>query len=167
MVKPIGEQEYREAYFKVYAFFVRRVDNQSDVEDLTSETLNEFLIFKKKEIDRDMPYLWGIARNKLKQHYTSNSRYKANYSDKDIENLMAEGTSNEYRDRIERLIECAKEELKHDDFGIIVACYMYDFNSTEISKETGIKNTTIRSRLSRGLNRIKGACLKIWCVDNC
>ena len=69
---------YEESYDKVLKYIVCHCDNLEDANDILQETYLDFYrAFHKHEIQNAEHYLMGIARNKVRKHYTLLYRLKS------------------------------------------------------------------------------------------
>jgi RNA polymerase sigma factor (sigma-70 family) len=155
-----SQDDYQKVYLKVLGFFYRRVYNRSDVEILATETVNDFLL-KDKDIDQDMHYCWGIARNKLKQYFSSKNKHRHLELDENKDSAT-DNYAPEYELRMQSLIACLKGVLKPQDMSIVEMCVLEDFSSKQASKELGLKPDNVRQRLSRALAKARDKCAKVW-----
>ncbi len=163
-MEKISEQDWNTWYDKVFGFFYRRVNVREDVEDLTVSTLEDFFL-SEKEIHNPNAFLWGIAKNKLKEFI----RKKTKSSFVNLEDLSAfespKDFSKNYFDLIYRLKNCAKKQLKEVDREIIDLCVLCDFNSQEVAEKLSLTSGNVRQRLSRGLKKIREKCRELWLRD--
>lgn len=139
----------------IYGFYFRRLQNHSDVEDLTSRTLNDFFLTKTK-IENPKSFIFQIARNKL------NTFLKLKYQNESISVLEVKeellGYSPEFEKFKSNLSLCVSQHLSSEDQQIINLCIVEDFQSKEVAQELGLSAGNIRVRLHRALNLLKEKC---------
>ena len=63
---------YDETYNNLLKFIVCRCSNIDDVNDIIQETYTEFykIFISEKNLNNVNKYIYGIAKNKIKKHYT-------------------------------------------------------------------------------------------------
>ena len=164
-----------ELYPKVYAYFLRRVDNRLDVEDLTSITLTSFLEKYRRnpdKINNKYAFLWKIAHNQLCLFIKTKSK---NFIPISLENEMEEKNidievenyrSSELQKRIEKLIQCVETNLKNPELQIVKRVIMNDEKSVNLSQELNLTPANIRQKLSRSLKKLKTKCQSVWLEIN-
>jgi RNA polymerase sigma factor (sigma-70 family) len=161
----ISEEEWNYWFDRVYAYFYRRVGNREDVEDLSYSTLEDFFL-KDKKIDNPQAFLWGIARNKMREYIRSKKRNPVSIDDKDSLNepkyTKPEEISEYYLEKIDTLKDCIKKELKETDQKIIELNILHDFSSKEVAEKLGTTPENVRQRLSRSLKKLRQKCKEIW-----
>lgn len=164
---------WNEYYPKVFGYFYRRLNNQEDVEDLTSISLSSFL---KKVSDPDFEitnrnaYLWRICHNQLNTLIRNKSKSPAVVpydeawvpDDKTLENQR----SKEFTERMSSLKKCIAKNCKSEDVSIIELSYFEELSSDEIALQIDMKAATVRKRLSRAIAKIREACNKLWFTYN-
>lgn len=163
--------EWEIYYPKVYGYFFRRLNNRLDVEDLTSLVLFQFFQTladpqKSSRILNQNAYLWKIARNQLATFINNKSKQmivvgfddNIDAIDSDLEN----STSNEYKLRIEKLLECVKKALSGIDFSIVNYSLIEDRKSPEVASLLNITAENVRKRLSRSVTKLKAQCRAVW-----
>jgi len=158
-MKQISQDQWNELYNQVYGFFFRRVSDRYSCEELTTLTLHDFLSYEG-EVVSESGLMWKIARNKLSNYYRSKKKHPI--VDLDCESDISSEYSVEYKNRVKLLLECIHKNTTNEEYTLIESLVMYDFNSTQISKESGTKPATLRKKLSRTLSKVKESCKKIW-----
>jgi RNA polymerase sigma factor (sigma-70 family) len=165
------DSEWEIYYPKVYGYFLRRITNRMDVEDLTSVVLTEFFGVltnqeKRQKITNQNAYLWKVAYNHLADFIKNNQKrplpiiYDENFQAED--QSLEKFVSKEYKDRVSNLVNCAKEQLKTDDFEILVMSIFEEKTSKEVAENLKMSSDNIRQRLSRGLKKLREKCRQIW-----
>lgn len=163
------ENLWNEYFPKVFGYFYRRLNCREDVEDLTSVVVTSFIDnLSKKEITNPNAYLWRIAHNQLANFIREKSKNPIYVSLEDdehyqwVDESIEEGRSNSYKQKITQLINCAKMNLKGEEYALIVETFLDEKNSTQIAESQNAKPATIRKRLSRSLQKLRQKCLDIW-----
>lgn len=147
-------------YGRVYAYFLRRVNSDYEVEELTARTLNDFFL-TKEEVRSDQALMWRIARCKLLDYIKLKKTSTINY-DENSQIQFESSYSNNYREKVMAIQDCLKENLSSVEYQIIEMCIMYDFSSKQAAQELGIKPDNLRQILSRSLRKIRKNCLNNW-----
>jgi RNA polymerase sigma factor (sigma-70 family) len=166
---------WNEYYPKVYGYFFKRVDNKTDVEDLTSITMERYLnIFideqKAVRVTNKHAYLWKIANNQLADFITSKQkRFISLGLNDDISDLNLEAEkqySSRYEDKISCLSACIKESLKDPEAKIVEMSFLEEMTSVQIGNYFGITPENVRKKISRSITKLKTACRDIWAACN-
>jgi len=155
---------------KIYGYFFRRVNNKTDVEDLTMVTMASFFeVISKKDLEFPQNYLWKIAHNQLVNFYNFNSKHKMAIGFEDIETidkLIDQGVENKrspyFTLRVETLLHCMQKHLNMEDYNLVQASIFEGKNSVELAEEIGLKADNIRQKLHRIFKKTKEKCKKIW-----
>ena len=136
---------------KYYRYVVYIVEN----------IIGSALPYEDKEADTDnystfKPYLGTIARNMAKNALRKTSKmHFENYED-----AFQVGTNEhiEYGPLKEEVIKCLKEsiyELSVDERKCFISYYYYTKTIAVIAEETGLKESTVKSKLLRGRKKLK------------
>jgi len=164
-------QEWEIYYPKVYGYFFRRLSNRLDVEDLTSITLCQFLQtlsddVKAAKILNKNAYLWKIAHNQLATFINTKTKQMTivglDDNQDSIDTNLENNHSYEYKNRLEKLLECIKNSLTGLDFNIVNLSLIEDRKSPEIAEMLNLKAQNIRKRLSRSVSKLKETCKAVW-----
>jgi RNA polymerase sigma factor (sigma-70 family) len=175
MIETVSRKDVVEAwnywYPLVYGYFYRRVNNPTDVEDLTANTLNAF--FMKAEIENDKGFVWQTAKNQLYKYIESkklipdminlDDNYDAEkqtyaYFEEHIETKY----SVHYREKMKQLLDCCRKQLNKQDYEIVFSSIIDNQNSTEIGNDLNISPATIRQKLKRSIIKLKKGCTTLW-----
>ena len=163
--------EWEFYYPKVYGYFFRRVDNRLDVEDLTSLVLSQFLEIildeqKSVRILNKNAYLWKIAHNQLVTFINTKSKQIVSVGLNDSFEIIDERAelekSSYYRNRIENLLHCIKQNLNGTDFNIVNLSLVEDRKSPEVAVILNLTALNVRKRLSRSVSKLKDKCKNVW-----
>lgn len=164
MSKEISKETWDEYYAKVYGYFYRRIDNKSCVEDLTSQTLNDFFL-SKTEIHNQHAFLWTIAKRQLIKFIQQKDKNFANFAIEDLENYENTSTNpynSNYLYKLEKLKDCVKNELNDLDKEIVEMSITEEFDSQTIAQKLEISSVNVRVRLFRAIKKLKQKCKEIW-----
>jgi RNA polymerase sigma factor (sigma-70 family) len=144
------DEVYNDFYPKVYGYFLRRVNNKQDVEDLRVKTLTKFFVNmlnaeKRSKIESPLGYLWKISSNSLIDFIHSKSAVKNKYflgldennDYKDPETTVEYSIT--YKDGLQRLDKCIKNQLKEKDRFLVEALILEERKAVEVALEIGIK----------------------------
>jgi RNA polymerase sigma factor (sigma-70 family) len=142
-------------YDSIYGFYFRRLDNKTDVEDLTSQTLNDFFLSKTK-VEDATSFIFQIARNKLNTYLKSKYNKEPIYSLDDKEESV--GYSPEFEKFKSNLSLCISEHLSSQDEEILNLCVVEDFQSKDVATRLGLTAGNVRIRLYRALKLLKEKC---------
>lgn len=168
MPRQISQKEWDYWYDKIYGYFYRRLNDEYRVEELTSQTLNAFLLTDQK-IEHINAFIWKTARFKFLDYLDSKKTRQSQLEfSSDLEDYSQEPDlkyNSYYLSRLESLKKCIQNQLSDRDVAIIEMCIMYDFNSQEAAKELNMTDQNVRQRLSRGLKKVRQECREIW-VNN-
>jgi RNA polymerase sigma factor (sigma-70 family) len=147
------ERELWELYYpRVFGYFYKRIDNKTDVEDLTSMALSNFLITildeqRGKRIENQQAYLWKIANNQLCQFIKFKSKLPVviGLNDNlDSVNLIIERhESLRHKEKVQELNKCLEESVKEQDLEMLKCLLIDDKSSKEVGREFGLKDGNI------------------------
>lgn len=165
------QQEWDYYHPKVYGYFFRRVNNKTDVEDLTAMVLNKFfeiLVSPEKSalLTNKNAYLWKIAYNHLADFIQNKQKRPLTIAIDDQfeapDNSIEKFYSKNYQDRISHLLRCIKGQVKDLEYRIIEMSFFEELSSIEIAKSLNLKPPAIRQKLSRSLKKVREQCKKLW-----
>ena len=157
---------YDKTYNHVLKYIVCRCSNMEDVNDIIQETYLELYnaIIKEKKIDEIDKYIIGIAKNKIKKHYSLLYRIKTI----SIFSIMDDGI--EFLDTVKSDIDIEKIIIKDSDRELIWnylktkkliiqrIFYLYyglDLKIREISDELNVSESFIKNCLYRTLKELQ------------
>jgi RNA polymerase sigma factor (sigma-70 family) len=165
------ESQWNHYYPKVYGYFFRRIENQNDVEDLTSIVLSIFMDALNRP---DMPlqnphaYLWRVAHNHLVNFINSKSKILTTIPiDENLDSIDTEietHRSRHFQDKVENLMECVERTLEGVELTIVKEVVMFDKKSVEVAAELNLKPDNVRQKLSRSLKKLKQHCTQLWLI---
>lgn len=161
---------WKEYYPKVYSYFLRRVDNRMDIEDLTSVTLTAFLekLRSELEIKNKHAFLWKITHNQLCLFIRNKSKNPISIS-VDVQSFVdnfdteVENTRSDYLEtRFQFLHKCIQKVLKGESYQIVSEIILNDKKSPEVAQSLNLKASTVRQKLKRSLAKIRNKCKAVW-----
>lgn len=129
---------------------------EADVEEVASDVFLE--LWKQSDcvkLSAVRPWLGGVARNKARQKLRERGLTLSLEEDLiAIDDDLYENLEQEERDRIVRAAVCAMEPTDRELF---LRYYFHGQPIAAISKETGIPESTVKSRLRRGREKLRAA----------
>jgi RNA polymerase sigma factor (sigma-70 family) len=157
-------------YPRVYGYFYKRVNDKTEVEDLTANTLTT--VFTAKNVQNLQAYTWKVAHNYLVKFINTKSTtpmmvsfdenidsWQPNYQEVEVE----ESECLHYDDKLKQLKECVNNRLTDPQDHALVQLSVYqEKNSTQIAEELGIRADAVRQKLSRLLKKLRTHCLELW-----
>lgn len=164
------EEKWQYWYPRVYGYFFKRVNDKTEVEDLTANTLST--VFLAKNVQNIQAYMWKVAHNYLVKFINTKTTtpmmvaldenidmWKPSETDIETEDTI----SDRYEDKLSQLKTCVHNELTDPtDIRLIELSIYQEKNSTEIGEILQIKADTIRQKLSRLLKKLRTHCLELW-----
>lgn len=170
MVDQINLNNFNEIYNKTYDSVVKyvlcRCENIDDVNDIIQDVYIE--LYKKlldnKQIENINQYIIGIAKNKVKKHYSLAYRIKT------ISIFSKDNNDIELKDSIKDDIDIEKIIIERTDVNIIwkhlksknvliakifYLYYVQSYTIKEISCELKIKESAVKNYLYRTLKELK------------
>jgi RNA polymerase sigma factor (sigma-70 family) len=166
---------WEEYYPKVFGYFFRRVNNQADVEDLTSITLSGFMLVlvddnKRQNIKNIHGFLWKIANNQLATFIRNKSKVLITVGLNDnldsLDENIEDDLSDHYKAKIQDIDKCLQDTIKAEDYQIIRASIIDEMPSKEIAIMFNQTADNIRQRISRGIKKLKATCINLWQLCN-
>ena len=166
MSRKITQDEWNYWYDLVYGYFYRRVNSRADADDLTSETVSDFLMQLEK-VKNPKAFVFGVAKNKLHKFIRRKVSYPTtvalDYIDESALFDQAEYFYSEhYNEKISLLKQCIKKQLNKRDQKIIDLCITCEFSSQNVAKQLQITSVNVRQRLSRSVRKLKKKCKDIF-----
>jgi len=157
---------YENTYNNVLKYIICKCSNIEDVNDIIQETYIEFYnsLTKDKDIDDYNKYIIGIAKNKIKKHYSLIYKIKtiSIFSQKQDNIDIIDSIQNNID--IEKIIitninkELIWNYLKTKKLIIQKIFYLYyglDFKIKDISKELNVTESYIKNYLYRTLKELQ------------
>jgi len=151
---------YEEALPRVYGYLLHRCGGSIPVaEDLTQETflasINE--LKKGRRVEAPIPWIYGIARHKLLDHYRKQARSERVVDPgAEVDDLPVDAGDEHARE----LTIAALAVVPAAQRAALVLCYMDGFSAAEVATELGKSIAAVHSLLERGRARFKHAYLE-------
>jgi RNA polymerase sigma factor (sigma-70 family) len=147
-------------YPRVYGYFYKRINNKTDVEDISCIVMTVLLDnIQTKTIENIPIFMWSVARNQFKKYLRNkNSHHLHVMFTENIEDIGVEEQftiSPKYKEYLENVLEYAKTKLSPDDYKILEETYFSHKNSKEIAILLHTTSGNIRVRQSRILKKLK------------
>jgi RNA polymerase sigma factor (sigma-70 family) len=169
------EENWNYYYPKVYGYFFRRLNNRSDVEDLSSVVMTKFfevLSDEQKSVNLNSnpnsknAYLWKIAYNSLANFINHKQKTPPYFSIDDdfigIDSSLEKEYSKHFQERVANLMLCVENSIAGIEYEIVKQSIFEDKTSIELSDFFGLKPATIRQKLCRSLKKLRLKCKKLW-----
>lgn len=164
------DEIYSKTYHNVLKFIVCKCQNIEDVNDLVQETYIELYkkLLKDEQVDNEISYLIGIAKNKLKKHYNLFSRFKIvslNNDDKEKDILSQIPDDVDIEKMVLKNIDIDRvwNLLKKKNINIQKIFYLYysqDLTIKEIAKELALSESYVKNSLYRTLKELQNILRK-------
>jgi RNA polymerase sigma-70 factor (ECF subfamily) len=151
---------YEEALPRVYGYFLHRCGGSIPVaEDLTQETFLASIdeLKKGRRVDAPIPWIYGIARHKLLDHYRRQAK-TAHVVDPgaEVDDFPIDTGDEHARERTIAALAAVPSSQR----AALVLCYMDGFSAAEVATELGKSVAAVHSLLERGRARFKHAYLE-------
>ena len=145
---------------KVYGYFLHRCGGSVPVaEDLTQETFLAAVAELKKgrRPDAPIPWIYGIARHKLLDHYRRQERTeRAIDAAAEIDDVALDTDGRETQERAVAALAVVAAPQR----AALVLCYLDGFSVPEVAAELGKSVAAVNSLLQRGRANLKRAYLE-------
>ncbi len=165
-------REIFSAYYKpIFGYVFRRTGSFDDAADIASDTFLKAFNAIPKYVDRGIPvkvWLYRIATNEVNLYFRGRKKYHHLFKDSAMENPDL------FRSFLQEDREVLEVELtKHQQFlsvlaqlkmlpvkyqQVIALRYFEGKDNTEIAQILDIKDGTIKSLLSRGVEKLRNLC---------
>jgi RNA polymerase sigma-70 factor, ECF subfamily len=152
---------YEDALPRIYGYFLPRCGGSVPLaEDLTQETFLAAVgeLRKGRCIEAPIPWVYGIARHKLIDHYRAEERNERLHTvaAAGLDGFAPDWSGDETRERaIAALARVAALQR-----AALVLCYMDGFSAHEVAAALGKSTTAVHSLLERGRLNFKRAYLE-------
>ena len=148
---------YEEALPKIYGYFLHRCGGSVPVaEDLTQETFLASVVELRKgrRPDQPLPWIFGIARHKLLDHYRRAQRQPRHVGGPDVlDELALEEGNDETRTRTIAALAAVPAAQR----AALVLCYLGGFTMAEAGALLGRTAKAIEGLLGRGSETFRRA----------
>lgn len=159
------ESLYRETYNKTLKFVIIRCNNLNDVNDIIQDTyielFNKLRKNSKIELDNIDGFIYGIASNIIKRHYSKKKKEKIvtlfNEQNEEIIDIK-DGFDLEQDVITKENVKEVWEFLKGKDLltaKIFNLYFALDMKISEIAKELQLQESNVKNRIYRTLKEIK------------
>ena len=144
---------YEKVYKDMYKYAYYMLGNEADAEDIISETVVDMYtgIKKLKNLSLFRSWCFKILSNKCKRK--RKSYLKKNVPIEECENNV--DLSYEYEPCKYYDLEVAFSGLSEEEKNIVTLSAIFGYKSIEVGEILNLKNTTVRSKLSRALSKMK------------
>jgi RNA polymerase sigma-70 factor, ECF subfamily len=164
MDRAVIAELYRDESQRLLVFFARRVYDAQLALDLVAETFaRAYEGHDRFRGDDPAPWLWGIARNVLRDAYRRGNAER--HALRRLGGQRIELSADECR-RIEELagldelrvvVQAALAELTADQRSAVRLRVVDELPYPEVARRLGVSQVTARARVSRGLRALAGA----------
>lgn len=132
-----------EQYDKLFRYCYMKTRNLHVAEDITQETFLRFLNSRSyKEIGKQMPYLYTIARNLCNDYFRQNKTIELD------ENIAAPEKKNNY-------LEEALDQLDEEEKELLFLRYTNDVSINDLAKHYKVSRFVISRRIKKALSHLK------------
>jgi RNA polymerase sigma factor (sigma-70 family) len=145
-------------YPNVFAYFYKRVNNYTDVEDLAAQTMTAFLgkIERDGLLDQPHGYLWRVAKSQLAEYLRKKYNHASTQELTENHDVTDESKVSEaYEHLISQVFTQAKSVLTPEELYLLTLTYQDGLNSVQIGTKLSKPPATIRKRLSRIIKKLK------------
>lgn len=142
-----GEALVRKHFVSVYRFFRNKIDG--DLDDLVQTTFARCME-RREKIDDDQfrPYLFGVARNVLREHYRErNRRREVDLGSESVADLGASPSAVVADKQEHRLLLAALRSIPLDEQIALELVYWESMTGRELATVMGVPEGTARTRL--------------------
>lgn len=157
-------QEYGKYVYSIIFNKLRSCGTQEDIEECFSDVFADIFIgfeYSEEHVSNIKGYIGTVARRTAIDRYRSLSaeRSHAVYADEeDMAELVSDFSVDERVDSSElrRLLLQKIRELGEPDSTILIQKFYYNRKSSEIAKTVSMTASSVRSRCTRAMNRLRG-----------
>ena len=160
-------QLYEETYDELLKYIVTHCSNLEDANEILQDTYLDFYRALKRGIIMQDPrnYLFAIAKNKVKKHYTLFYRFKTislftsiKDTNNEIQDLIADDTDLEEQIMINLEIEEVWAHLKQKKQiiqKVFMLYYYFEMTHKEIAEALSISESSVKNYLYRTLKELR------------
>ncbi len=153
---------YEDALPRIYGYFLHRCAGSVPVaEDLTQETFVAAVdeLRKGRRPETPIPWIYGIARHKLLDHYRKLARAEQPLADAEL--ALDESAFLVQDDGGRERAAAALAAVPAAQRTALVLCYLDGFTAAEVGGELGKSTAAVHSLLERGRESFKRAYLEV------
>jgi RNA polymerase sigma-70 factor (ECF subfamily) len=155
-----GEALVEANFESVYRFFRNKVDG--DLDDLVQATFTRCLERRDDaEIRAFRPYLFGVARNVLREHYRRRARADTDLGNKSVADLGASPSTLVSQKRDHRMLLEALRQIPLDEQVVLELFYWESMTGRELAEVLGVPEGTARTRLRSARMSLEAALARI------
>ena len=155
-----GEALVEANFDAVYRFFRNKVDG--DLDDLVQATFARCL---ERRDDADIrafrPYLFGVARNVLREHYRRRAKADTDLGTASVADLGASPSTLVSQKRDHRMLLEALRQIPLDDQVVLELFYWESMTGRELAEVLGVPEGTARTRLRSARMSLEAALARI------
>ena len=147
--------DLEEQYERLLRYCFGKVKNREQAEDITQEAfLKLWQTTSHKSIDKEIPYLYTIARNLCLDHF---KKKKEELPDDDsvLENATDDSVNIEETSVNRTIVEQAMQCLSPEDREIVLLCYVSGLSVTDTGKVLGMSRFAVHRRLKAAKTILK------------
>ncbi|MCR5390039.1 MAG: RNA polymerase sigma factor [Lachnospiraceae bacterium] len=147
--------DLEEQYERLLRYCFGKVKNREQAEDITQEAfLKLWQTTKYKSIDKEIPYLYTIARNLCLDHFKKKKEELLG-DDSVLENATDDSVNIEETSVNRAIVEQAMQCLSPEDREIVLLCYVSGLSVTDTGKVLGMSRFAVHRRLKAAKTILK------------
>jgi RNA polymerase sigma-70 factor (ECF subfamily) len=153
---------YEDALPRIYGYFLHRCGGSVPIaEDLTQETFLASVdeLKKGRRPEAPIPWIFGIARHKLLDHYRKQARAEQPLADAGL--ALDQSALPVQEDGGHERAVTALAAVPASQRTALVLCYLDGFTAAEVGNELGKSTAAVHSLLERGRASFRRAYLEV------
>ena len=154
---------YADALPRVYGYFLHRCGGRPAVaEELTQETFTAAVreLRKGSDVGAPIPWVFGIARHKLLDHYRREDRARRTWASPDVLDEVPDDALVDARVEDRTMTAAALSAVAPQQRAALVLCYVDGLSMAEAGRVLGKSEDAVESLLARGRRAFKRAYLE-------
>ncbi len=145
---------------QIYRYCYRRTADREQAEDLTSIVfLEAWRRRAKAEVDAELPWLYGIAANVVRNQWRKQRRHRAALArlprPRDEADLAQDAVEHLADQERMRLVVARLQGLPQIEQDVLTLCAWEDLTPKEAAVALGVPESTVRTRLHRARKRLR------------